>query len=478
MKYSKYLYLLLTALFMSACSDDEKISGGKDGEDDERPETIAWIEDTMRDEYLWNGDIPNAKNLNYNSEPKPFFTSLLSAKDGKTKNDIHQYYSYIEKVSESTRGFIQEEYTYGFEYTIVKFSDRDNTYTYYGVLVLYVIPDSPAAKAGIKRGDWIIKANNKEILTDASLENLFDGSAKTLTIAQWNHQEWEFVNHNQISINNARSIDYNPIFMAEIIPWGNKKVGYLVYDRFTKGKDNKDSTFDDELRSLSNQLFNGVDEFVLDLRYNNGGLLSCVQLLCAILGPSTEENIGYLQYNDETKSPFGAGSRILGSGKNLNLKRLFVLVSSQSASASEAVINLLKPLMKVEVIGEKTEGKNVGSETFTSKDKVWEMHPITSTIFNSKGDSDYVQGIPPNREMADTFDYDSKGNIKYIHNDIYDLGDERERLLRVALDIIGGASINNSVSRGSLPTGTTFKRGPFNSIDRKATNGVIIDIER
>lgn len=478
MKYTKYLYLIFICLFLNACSDDKKIPG--DDDEEERSETLAWIEDTMREEYLWNDKIPAANKLNYSAEPETFFTSLLyAAKDGKSTYNGHHYYSTIEKVSEKTRGSIQENKTYGFEFTTVWFKGGSTEFA--RALILYVLPDTPAESAGLKRGDWIVEVDNNRMTTDAATMSLFGDVAKTFKVARWSNQANEFIDARTVSIGTAESIDYNPIYYSDVITSNSgKKVGYLVYDSFADGKDDNDTSFDDELRSLSNQKFNGVDEFVLDLRYNGGGLLSCAELFCAILGPSdilTRGNIGYLQYNDKSKSSIRA--KLGNGGKNLGLTRLFVLVSSRSASASEAVISLLKPLINVVVIGEVTEGKNVASQLFTSKDKVWEMRPITSTLYNSEDESDYANGIRPDIKMGDVFDYDNKGYIDYIHDDIYELGEPEERLLKVALSVIDTGSYNDINSRSDVRTNDkTFREGQVNSLDRKATNGVIINIEK
>ncbi|MDR2917916.1 MAG: hypothetical protein LBV72_00930 [Tannerella sp.] len=483
MMYRKYLFFLLTCLFLNACSDDNN-EPGVGGGDEDRPETLAWIEDTMRQHYLWNDKIKKAGELNYTADPETFFTSLLyKNEDGKTgASGNHHYYSYIEKATVDTRSFTTEDYTYGFEFTTVVFNLQGSTTKIIGALILYLLPGTPAEEAGLKRGDWIIGIDNNPITTQEDVMSLLGGTEKTFTIAQWDSKTNGFINSRHVPIGTATSVDYNPILTYDVIPRAGKQVGYLVYDRFMKGIDNDNTVFDDQLRTLSSGLFSGVNEFVLDLRYNNGGLLSCVQLLCAILGPDhilTAKRLGYLQYNDDSTGNFTAGKSHLGStGKNLNLRRLFVLVSSTSASASEAVINLLDPFMEVIVIGEQTEGKNVASAPFTSDDKIWEMHPITSKIFNSADKSDYSNGWRPNVKMGDTFDYDDNGDITSIV-DIYGLGDPNERLLKTALEIIDGKSYDEITTKSyAYPIEKVLGRGTINSLDRKATNGVIIDIDQ
>lgn len=472
MKYKEFLFVLFMGLFMGACSDNDD-DNGKNNAD--RTETQAWIEDTMRDKYYWNNEIPKASNLNYNLAPEAFFASLLSTKDGKYRtgsdgNKYHSPYSRIENVSsEATRGFIQSDYTYGFEFNPVWFGNE------WRAIVLYVLPNSPAY-GKLDRGDWIVKVDGASMTTDASVMSLYGDGAKTFTLARFDATDSKFYISGDVDIESARVVEDNPVFYSSVLTRGNKKIGYLVYNHFTDGKDDDgDTSYNSELLALSTGKFSGVDEFVLDLRYNNGGTLSSATLLSAILGPSDilNKNIGYMKYNNGSKGTVTTSASLLTGGKNLNLKTLYILTSSMSASASEAVINFLNPFMDVVLIGRKTEGKNVGSTTFKSDDKQWEMHPIIGQIYNSVDFSDYANGFNPDYEEGDVLDYHSDNTVSPV-GDIYSLGNTNERLLRIALGLIDG-----TYTRSDAPSaGATllyYKEGTFNSLDRKATNGVIID---
>ena len=473
MKYTKYLFFLFIALFVSACSDDKNEPDVK-GKEDERPETLAWIEDTMRERYYWRAELDS--KLNYGSDPETFFYDLLNNKDGKwykdktTKQDIHSPYSYIKRKSDKTRGFIQDDYSYGFEFVTVNFQDG------IGACILYVLPNSPAS-GKLERGDWILEID-KKALTNDNTKILFGGNKTTFTIAQWDSSIGTiggFVDRKEIEIDAATKIEDNPIFHYDLLERNNNKIGYLIYNHFTAGKDDEGTAYDDELRNLSGGLFNGVNEFILDLRYNNGGLLQSAKLLCAIFTPSAylNQTFGALQYKykDESSRVNFTVNQTLKTGRNLNLKRLYVLVSSMSASSSEAVINLLNPFMEVILIGETTEGKNVGSIEYTSEDKVWEIHPIVCEISNSKGFTDYASGFEPNYSKGDAFDYNSEREITAIP-ELRPLGDENERLLNIALGLIEGTYTRGNGTRSSEPI---IAKKPKYSLERKATNGVIIN---
>ncbi len=456
MKYTKYLLLPFICLLLSACDKDSNGSNNSD-----RPETLAWIEDIMRKHYYWSDKIPASGKLSYTADEEDFFTSLLyKAEDGKTRNGVHSYFSSIEKVAGITRqGYVQEDYSYGFEFASVSFSGG-----YYGALVLCVLPGTPAERAELKRGDWIMYVNDKRMTSSSDVMSLYGDVAKTFKIYKWSNASG-FVSDRSVNIGIAEAIEYNPIYRTKTYTIGTKKVGYLVYNSFKAGINDSGTAYDDRLRELSSGEFNGVNEFVLDLRYNNGGLLTSTRLLCAILGPRSvlsETKFGYYEYNNGSKEYFKANSA-QGNGNNLNLQRLFVLVSGSSASASEAVINLLSPYMDVVVIGETTYGKNVGSSPFESSDKVWKMQPITVKIFNHDGKSDYANGWVPDITKGDVFDYDSQGYVT-LQEDILELGNTNERLLKIALGIIGGTYTGSSVR--SAEAGKAYKLGP-SSLDRK-----------
>jgi len=138
---------------------------------------------------------------------------------------------------------------------------------------------------------------------------------------------------------------------------------------------------------------------------------------------------------------------------SLNLPRLYVLTSWSTASASELVINGLKPYMDVILIGETTYGKNVGSISIYEENdpgNKWGMQPIVVKYFNSMGKSEYTAGFKPNHEVnefADLF--------------LYDFGDTNDPLLGNAISLITGAT----------RTTRSIRATPFRSLqmDKKAT---------
>ena len=487
MKYTTFLSTLLICLFFGSCGDDkEPQSKRKD-----IPKNIAWIEDTMRDHYYWYKDIPSEDRLDYTLNEKDFFMSLLSESDGKkyitSSGTRHNYFSNIKNLSDPATYSIrsssgQGKISYGFELMSVY---TNPTHTNMQLLVQYVLKDSPAEESGIKRGDWITHIEDKPITSSDFSAILNGGGEVTLIIQRWDSERKRHVTvPEKINLPAAREVLDNPIHTAKVIttPSKGKKVGYLVYNHFTKGISDNDNSYDNELRKLSGTTFDGVDEFVLDLRYNGGGYISSAAILCAILAPKATlgKPLCYLKYNDKSypkESVINAGEDLLKpNGKNLNLSTLYVLVSSSSASASEMLINSLRPYMKeVVIIGEQTLGKNVASNAYTSSDKAWEINPIICIVYNSERNADYANGFPPDYKLNEAFTPTLQDPNIVTLDEVRELGDENERLLRVALNLIDGT--DSAPRSAELEKGPFYTVAPFNSISHRATNGTIIDID-
>ncbi|MGL5732238.1 MAG: S41 family peptidase, partial [Bacteroidales bacterium] len=181
-----------------------------------------------------------------------------------------------------------------------------------------------------------------------------------------------------------------------------------------------------------------VDEMILDLRYNGGGYLTSAVTLGSLFCPESalSQLFAITRMNDKQESnnsereKFFHAKDSIGSS-NLDLKRLYVIAGSQTASASELIINCLRPYMDVIHIGSTTEGKNVGSLEYTSANfPGYSLHPITSKIFNKDLQSDYRNGfVPEAKNRYDEFD-EPQVNM-------YPIGDENDPYIQLALKDMG-----------------------------------------
>ncbi|MDR0815042.1 MAG: hypothetical protein LBN37_04740, partial [Bacteroidales bacterium] len=308
----------------------------------------------------------------------------------------------------------------------------------------YIKPNSPAEKAGLKRGDVFSTINKKKMTVDNYQILLGEtGEAHTLGIAN----DKTFSSTTDVSLS-VVVYKENPILLDTVYTIEGKQIGYLVYNFFAPDNGDNSRSYEKQLNDIfANFKSTAIDELVLDLRYNGGGYVSTAIVLSGMISNCTSQDLfGYERYNDILTEYFrdeeGADfekmyfvDKITANIPivHLDTKRLYVLTSRGTASASELVINSLSPyLNSIVLIGETTYGKNVGSVTIYEEDAVkqqtnkWGMQPIVLKTANKNNFSDYGKGFVPDVKVNE-LDYEIKP-----------LGDTEEPMLQAAIDHIFG----------------------------------------
>ena len=133
----------------------------------------TWILDIMQQNYLWYQELPSYDDVNLFVEPASFLSKVKSKQDS---------YSFVDSVMATPLP------TYGFDYSLVRNPDID---TAYNALITYVIPGSPAAQAGLERGDWIMKVDTSYISKKYETYLLQGTKAVELTLGEWKEVEIE-----------------------------------------------------------------------------------------------------------------------------------------------------------------------------------------------------------------------------------------------------------------------------------------------
>ncbi|WP_439556904.1 S41 family peptidase [Dyadobacter sp.] len=428
MKTKYLLLLLLTAFFLNACHEKNV-----DPADDKQ--TNEWIYANMKYWYYWNDHIPASPD--YTQKPDDFFESLLYKFDANTRPDGDRFSWIQESADELQASLAGESKTTGMEYKLVYFPSGSTNVI---GIVLYVIPDSPADKAGFVRGDIFNNVNDQKLTGSNYSQLLNTEDKKTFKLAKINGATLE-------ETTTSREIapvvlQEDPVFFDTIFTYGPNKIGYVVYHQFIpQPYKTTNGQYDKKLDNIFTTFQrNNVNALVVDLRYNPGGYVSSATNLASLIVKGTSNDIFYYkEYNDEVtetnRKKFGDSyfyDKFITKTQNIggNLNNLVFLVSSRSASASELLINGLKPYMNVTLVGTRTVGKNVGSVTLTGEDKgiKWGLQPIVSKSLNKDKKSDYNTGFVP--EIAA-----SEGNI------LYPYGDPRDPLLGEALFKITGSRV-------------------------------------
>lgn len=337
----------------------------------------------------------------------------------------------------------------------------------YNVQVQAVYPNSPAEKAGMSRGDVITSINNKTVGRDFSAEqsifyNAFYTSGVDVILKGTKRTGGAF---------NLRltGIPYqsSPIYKDSVYQAGAKKIGYLAYARFSNEADSKAA-----LASVFDKFASaGVTDLILDLRYNGGGYVSTAQYLLNLIAPSSINGntmftehynelmqkgqakiLSKLPLRDDNDKIVTQGGRIVtyadqsytvarntykfAKQGNLNaISNIAFIVTGNTASASELVINSLKPYFKdAKIVGKQTFGKPVGF--FPIRIDKYDVYLASFETRNKDGNGGYYDGLAP--------------DINAVDDPNYLMGDLREESLYRSYSYL---------KNGSMPVGVSSSKG-------------------
>ncbi len=163
---------------------------------------------------------------------------------------------------------------FGFTSKMINLNDGSDKVV---ILVAMVEPNSPAGDAQMKRGDLISAINGTVLNTSNYSSTYAELSNETVTLSFVDEEDGKFSQLEDKTMTRAL-VAANPIHVTRIFNnIGGKKVGYLVYNQFS-------GSFNDELNdAFADFKAEGVQEFVLDLRFNGGGSVLTSALLASMI---------------------------------------------------------------------------------------------------------------------------------------------------------------------------------------------------
>ena len=233
---------------------------------------------------------------------------------------------------------------------------------------------------------------------------------------------------------------------ALILNDGGKQVGYLNFRTFFP------SSADDQLRSAW-QLFNanGVDELVIDFRYNGGGLVSLADKIGDLLGENRVGQVWSETILRPSKSSENSTELFEAEAQSLQASKIAFITTRSTASASELVINSMLPYLdadSVAIIGSNTSGKPVGQFAFDFDACDLRIRAVTFQTVNANGNGDYFSGL------AGTVP-----NFCAANDDIFtQLGNENEASIARALDFLEAGTCNVTTTGGTVGTASVGNR--------------------
>ena len=392
-----------------------------------------YMHNRLKNEYLW-ADEYSKLNINMSVSWDKFLGTYLTQMGEVNIEDGGYYrayssaageryiYSYISEITNTKAPIVTKAgelaSTYGLGIGPIFASVFENGTDYIGLTVGYVYPDSPAEKAGLRRGDTIYQVGNNRVTRNnyqGYMQELFynpNGSYK-ITFARYvvneAAQRYDLTMNNTIEIK-TETYGYNPVIYAAIMTNSNIEndgdtdtppfnIGYLVTESF-------DSSAQEVLECQIDQFINaGITELILDLRFNVGGEVQQSRYLASsIVGRDYDDKHFFkAEFNDGTVEAwkFKSGpseSDKLGQAPSMGLKRLWVIMSENTASASELIIHGLRGVdFPVTLIGSRSEGKNVGmvvtQEVYNGRR--FEFAPITYRGLNARDERAPADGFEP-----------------------------------------------------------------------------------
>ncbi|WP_258001160.1 S41 family peptidase [Janthinobacterium sp. ROICE36] len=296
-------------------------------------------------------------------------------------------------------------------------------------VVTIVEPGSPAALAGLQRGDVLQSIDGVDFVYAADAASVKIINAGLFPKAQGTHTLGLSRNGVAMSLSlTAVDVSTSAVQNERIIDTPTGKVGYLTFNTHNNVAERQ------LVETMRRFQAAGISDLVLDVRYNGGGYLDVAsELAYMIAGPqvTTGKTFEQTLFNDKTRPeapvPFHALSQGFGgpnplakgtSLPSLGLKRVTLLTTGNTCSASEAIINGLRGVdVQVNLVGGTTCGKPYGF--YPAPNCGTTYFAVQFQGVNAKGFGDFADGMAPTCDVADDYQHQ--------------LGDAAEGMLAAAL---------------------------------------------
>jgi C-terminal processing protease CtpA/Prc len=367
-----------------------------------------WVRDQLNTYYYWYQQLPTGVN-------PALFTSPEAYLEAVRYRPIDNTYSYITSAAANEAFYSDSQVIkYGFTQQVTTTDIR----------VYEVWTGSAAEEAGLARGDRITHVNGRTV-ADLVASNTLGAAFGPDVEGQQATIRFEKPSGETREATMTKRITTIPtVSLTRVVEQDGRRIGYVYFRNFVRPSV---AALNDAFAALKQA---GATELVLDLRYNGGGLVDVAVHLASLIGgvrTSGQVLFSYI-HNDRIGPAWNRSTRFNDAPEQtLNLERLVVITTRSSASASELIINSLRPYMPVAVIGDTTYGKPVGQYGFTFCEKI--LVPVAFSLRNANNEGDFFDGIPPTCAAAD--------------DTTHQLGDTEEGSFAEALTYIrtGGCSV-------------------------------------
>jgi len=413
------LIFIILALFTSCKKDEDKPPVNNGLTDAMARDSLYYL---MRQWYYWYDLMPAVTREDYSN---PY--ELLEAMRYKPTDKWSFVADYNEFIAEMQGEFVGHGIRIGIDDSLK-------------ARISMIYSRSPLWASGVRRG-WIIKSINGSDIAQIIIDGDFEAYNSVLgpgTEGITNKFVFIKPDRTEIQISSTKTkFTINSVLLYDTLHLSSGVTGHLVFESFIQ------PSSDELAEAFSFFKANDVKDLVLDLRYNSGGYLYVAQALASYIagnGLATSSTIfAKLTYNNKNLDQ-NSSFTFKSTSSPLSLTRLVVITSRLTASASEAVMNGLKPFMEIVSLGDTTYGKPVGMNGWAVGEKYF-YWPITFKMVNKNNEGDYFGGIAPGKTVSDDISHD--------------FNDRKELCLKEAIHFLETGTLS-SVKKGS----SSFYRYP------------------
>jgi len=421
---------LAVGVLAAACSGGGGGSGGNDacGVTAQK----EWVLATTRDWYYFDDLLPASVDVAQFPTAAALLDDLTATARAQDKD---RFFSFLTTRDEDSALLGQGEF--------IGFGLRTRTDPGPRVFVSEVFEQSPASEAGIDRGDEIVAVDTGSgFVATADLLASGDTISDVLGPAESGLRRGlrladPSASTREVSLT-KRTVTIDPVpddDGVRILPLaGTSGVGYISLRSYI-------STADEQLRAaFSDFRAQGIQYFIVDLRYNGGGLITTYELLGDLLGGarSTSDVMSRTLFN--TRHSGSNVTRTFGAqAQSVAPVRIAFLTTEATASASELNINTIRPWVEVAIVGTDTFGKPVGQSAFDLAGCADRMRLVTFNTVNALDEGDFFGGLAPTMTFA----------CAAVDTLTEEPGDPTEDLTAAALEWLSTGACGSVIDTGS-----------------------------
>lgn len=408
--------------------------------------------------YLWYDELPD-EDPNDFASPFVYFDllkTLALSPSGKKKDHFH---GYEDEVAGDQLNATGEKVGYGLELVF-----NEDSLEFH---VAYVEDNSPASAVNIQRGMRIAAINGSELPPQTAAEYRRAVTALYFPeVGDENTIVFETLSGGRITHKlEAAAVEVSPVYLSKTLSTPYGKVGYMMVNSFRPSE-----LIPQLIDNVNGFNQSGIDDLILDLRYNGGGYgryASMLAYMTAGEDATAGEDYAIYQFNDKLQdqnqplefiSEIKINSNTTIQLPSLNLPKVYVLSTPGTCSASEQYINGLRGIgIEVVLIGQTTCGKPYG---FTGRalNCGTRYFSIDLQTANGQGFGNYIDGFEPVSSGADMHGTKVQG-CKVDDNLAAELGATTDPLVSAALFYRENGRCPSSTSFAQKPSAASITGG-------------------